>query len=388
MAIKYLTGAIPVMLSSKGYGLLWDNYAESKFSGTEKNSTEFKYVSKSGKMVDYYFFYGPLFDHIIDLYRTITGKAPMYPKWSFGLFQSQDRYKTQQEVLTPAAEYRKNHIPVDVIVQDWYYWFPLPMGSHVMYPPVYPDPKAIVDELHNEHIHGMISIWPCFGSGTNNFDALKAGENLNDITWDNFTTHTRDTYYDAHSPKAREMYWGQVRDSLVKRYGWDAWWVDQCEPDTEDPNDRKKANFFTGKGLDYFNNILWNIQKGIYQKWRRDINGKRIFLLARQAFAGQQRNAATLWSSDITTTFASFKNQVPQAINACASGIPYWTSDIDGYLSRVSPAGVPDWSQPSFRELFTRWFQFGAFSPIFRIHGKGERALFSSNWDAQTKVFC
>jgi alpha-D-xyloside xylohydrolase len=171
----------------------------------------------------------------------------------------------------------------------------------------------------------------------------------------------------------------------VRRFGWDAWWVDQCEPDTEDPNDRKKSTFATGKGIDYFNSYSLVHTKGIYDKWRRDIPGKRIFLLARQAFAGQQRNAATLWSSDITTTFASYKNQVPQAINACVSGIPYWTSDIGGYLSRVSPQGVPDWSEPGFRELFTRWFQFGAFSPIFRIHGKGERALFSGNWDEQTK---
>ena len=337
MAIKYLTGAIPVLLSTKGYGLLWDNYAESKFYGTIAGNTQFKYVSESGKMVDYYFFYGPSFDHIIDLYRTITGKAPMYPKWAFGLFQSQDRYKTQEEVLSVKDNYRKNHIPVDVIVQDWYYWFPLPIGSHVMYPSAYPNPKAMVDELHKANIHGMISIWPCFGSGTKNFDALKAAGNLTDITWDNFTTHTRDTYYDAHSPKAREMYWQQARDSLVRRFGWDAWWVDQCEPDTEDPNDRKKSVFATGKGIDYFNTYSLVHTKGIYEKWRRDIKGKRIFLLARQAFAGQQRNAATLWSSDITTTFASFKNQVPQAINACVSGIPYWTSDIGGYLSRVSP---------------------------------------------------
>jgi alpha-D-xyloside xylohydrolase len=181
------------------------------------------------------------------------------------------------------------------------------------------------------------------------------------------------------------MYWDQARDSLIKRYGWDAWWVDQCEPDTKDPNDRKKAIFYTGKGIDYFNTYSLEHTKGIYNKWRRDIPKKRIFLLARQAFAGQQRNAATLWSSDITTTFASFKNQIPQAINACVSGIPYWTSDIGGYLSHVFPEGIPDWSQPSYRELFTRWFQFGTFSPIFRIHGKGERALFSDNWDAHTK---
>ncbi|MBC7890302.1 MAG: glycoside hydrolase family 31 protein [Ferruginibacter sp.] len=386
MAIKYLTGAIPVMLSTRGYGLLWDNYAESKFFGSEAGNTQFSYVSESGKMIDYYFFYGPSFDRIIDGYRMITGKAPMYPKWAFGLFQSQDRYKKQDEVISVKDNYRKNHIPVDVIVQDWYYWYPLPIGSHVMIPSGYSNPKRMVDELHKANIHGMISIWPCFGTGTNNFDALKAAGNLTDITWDNFTTHTRDTYYDAHSPKAREMYWQQARDSLVKRFGWDGWWVDQCEPDTEDPNDRKKSMFATGQGIDYFNSYSLVHTTGIYEKWRRDIPKKRIYLLARQAFAGQQRNAATLWSSDITTTFASYKNQVPQAINACVSGIPYWTSDIGGYLSRVSPEGVPDWSKPDFRELFTRWFQFGTFSPIFRIHGKGERALFSNNWDAPTKA--
>lgn len=385
MAIKYLTGAIPVMLSTKGYGLLWDNYAESKFYGAEEANTQFTYVSESGKMVDYYFFYGPSFDEVINSYRTITGKAPMYPKWAFGLFQSQDRYKTQPEVLTPAAAYRKAHIPVDAIVQDWYYWYPLPIGSHTLYRPAYPDPKGMVDQLHQQNFHGMISIWPCFGSGTKNFDALKAAGNLTGITWDNFTTHTRDTYYDAHSPKAREMYWQQARDSLIKPFGWDAWWVDQCEPDTEDPNERKKADFFTGKGIDYFNSYSLEHTKGIYQKWRRDVAGKRIFLLARQAFAGQQRAAATLWSSDISTTFPTLRNQIPQAINACASGIPYWTSDIGGYISRTAKGGVPDWTQPSMRELFIRWFQFGAFCPIFRIHGRGERALFSSNWDEATR---
>lgn len=385
MAIKYLTGAVPVMLSTKGYGLLWDNYAESKFYGAEKNNTQYTYVSESGKMVDYYFFYGPSFDSIINSYRTLTGKAPMYPKWAFGLFQSQDRYKTQAEVLAPAAAYRNAHIPVDAIVQDWYYWYPLPIGSHVMYPAAYPNPTAMVDQLHDAHFHAMISIWPCFGSGTNNFNALKASGNLTSLVWNNIITHTPDTYYDAHSPKAREMYWDQARDSLIKRYGWDAWWVDQCEPDVSDPNDRKTADIYTGKGIDYFNSYSLVHTEGLYNKWRRDINGKRIFLLVRQAFAGQQRNAATLWSSDITTTFHDFKDQVPQGLNACASGLPYWTSDIGGYLSRTSPEGVPDWKKPAMRELFIRWFQFGTFCPIMRIHGKGERALFSKNWDEKTR---
>ncbi len=385
MAIKYLTGAIPVLLSTKGYGLLWDNYAESKFYGTENNNTQYSYVSESGKMVDYYFFYGPFFDTIISSYRNITGKAPMYAKWAYGLFQSQDRYKTQQEVLNAAAAYRNAHIPVDAIVQDWYYWYPLPIGSHVMYPEAYPNPKAMVDSLHNEHYHAMISIWPCFGEGTNNFNALKAAGNLTSLVWMNIITHKPDTYYDAHNPNAREMYWQQARDSLIKRYGWDAWWVDQCEPDVADPNDRKRANIYTGKGIDYFNSYSLVHTEGLYNNWRRDINDKRIFLLVRQAFAGQQRNAATLWSSDIQATFAAFKVQVPQGLNACASGIPYWTSDIGGYILYSAPEGAPDWKLPEKRELFIRWFQFGTFCPIMRIHGKGERALFSKNWDEKTR---
>lgn len=387
MLIKYMTGAIPVMLSIKGYGLLWDNYSASNFYGAEAANTQYKYVSESGKMVDYYFFYGPGFDHVIDLYRTASGKAPMYPKWTFGLIQSQDRYKSQAEILSVKDNYRKNHIPVDALVQDWFWWSPLPIGSHVMSPDRYPDPKAMVDELHKANLHTMISIWPVFGSGTKNFDALKSKGFLTSITWDNFVTHTFDTYYDAHNPRARDLYWAQARDSVVKRYGWDAWWVDQCEPDNGSLLDeRRKADFSVGKGIDYFNTYSLEHAKGLYKGWRADIPGKRAYFLIRQAFAGSQHYAATLWSSDVTTTFRALKSQVPQGINACVSGMPYWTSDIGGYLSRTSPDGIPDWSEPQYRELFTRWFQFGTFCPIMRIHGKGERALFSKNWDANTKA--
>jgi alpha-D-xyloside xylohydrolase len=385
MAIKYLTGAIPVLLSTKGYGIYWDNYSASNFYGAEAGNTKFKYVSESGKQVNYFFFYGPGFDRIIDLYRTATGKAPMFPKWSFGLFQSQDRYLSQAEVLGVKDNYRNNHIPVDVIVQDWYYWDPLPIGSHVMKPERYPNPKAMVDELHKANLHAMISIWPVFGKNTPNYNALDKAGFLTSITWDNVVTHTFDTYYDAHNPKARDMYWQQARDSLVKRYGWDAWWVDQCEPDNGKLLDeRRKADFSVGKGIDFFNTYSLEHTKGLYKGWRNDIDkNKRAFFLVRQAFAGQQRNATTLWSSDITCTFDAYKSQVPQGINACASGIPYWTSDIGGYHLGWQ---APDWSKPEMRELFTRWFQFGAFSPIFRIHGKGERAMFSKNWDDNTKA--
>ncbi|MGC9150923.1 MAG: TIM-barrel domain-containing protein [Microbacter sp.] len=384
LAIRYMTGAIPVLLSTKGYGLMWDNYAASKFYGALDNNTKYQYVSESGKMVDYYFIYGPSFDQIIASYRETTGEAPMFPKWSFGLFQSQDRYKSQAEILSVKDNYRNNHIPVDCIVQDWYYWEPDVIGSHVMWPARYPNPKAMIDELHNAHIHAMISIWPVFGKGSANYNALFNAGYLTTIWWDNVMTHHHDWYYDPYSQKARLMYWQQANDSLMSRDGWDAWWADQCEPDNGNLLDaRKQCNFSIGKGIDYFNTYSLMHTKGIYDNWRRDIPDKRVFILARQAFAGQQRNAATLWSSDVTCTWRAFKSQVPQGINACTSGIPYWTSDIGGYHLNW---GAPDWATPANRELFTRWFQFGTFCPIFRIHGKGERALYSDNWDAKTKA--
>jgi len=384
LAIKYMTGAIPVLLSNKGYGLLWDNYSASNFYGAEAGNTKYKYVSESGTMVDYYFIYGPDFDQIIASYRDATGAAPMFTKWAFGLFQSQDRYKSQTEVLSVKDGYRNNKIPVDCIVQDWFYWEPNVIGSHIMWPERYPNPKLMVDELHKANIHAMISIWPVFAKGTQNYNEMAKAGNLTDITWDNVMTHTFDNYYDAHSAKARDMYWHQAKDSLIGRHGWDAWWVDQCEPDNGSLLDlRKQSTFALGRGIDFFNTYSLMHSEGLYKNWRHDIAGKRAFFLIRQSFAGAQRNAATLWSSDISCTWKAFKSQVPQGINSCASGIPYWTSDIGGYHLNWA---APEWSKPIQKELFTRWFQFGTFSPIFRIHGKGERALFSDNWDAKTKA--
>lgn len=389
MAIRYMTGSIPVMLSTKGYGLFWDNYSVSNFYGTEAGNTKFKYVSESGDKVDYYFVYGPDFDKVISTFRNASGNAPMFPKWAFGLFQSQDRYKSQAEVLSVKDGYRNNNIPVDCIVQDWFYWEPNVIGSHVMWPERYPNPKAMVDELHKANIHAMISIWPVFSAGTKTFDQMTHSGNMTDIRWMNVMTNILDYYYDAHSPQARDLYWKQAYDSLISRHGWDAWWVDQCEPDNGnvgDPNFmdlRRKSHFSIGRGIDYMNTFSLQHSTGLYEHWRKDIPEKRPVFLIRQAFAGQQRNSAILWSSDITCTWNAYKNQVPQGINACASGIPYWTSDIGGYHFHWQ---APDWSAPINRELFTRWFQFGTFSPVFRIHGKGERAIFSNNWDAPTKA--
>jgi alpha-D-xyloside xylohydrolase len=385
LIIRYMTGAMPVLVSNKGYGLMWDNYSPSNFYGGEAANTKFKYESESGAMIDYYFFYGPELDHVIGSYRVATGAAPMFPKWSLGLFQSQDRYKSQHELLAVKDKYRNNNIPLDCIVQDWFYWEPDVIGSHHLWPARYPDPKSMVDELHKANIHAMISIWPVFAAGTRNYDAMKKAGNLTSLVWDNVMTKTPDSYYDAHSENARAMYWQQAKDSLIAKHGWDAWWVDQCEPDNGNENLdlRRQCTFPIGRGIDYFNTYSLTHTTGLYNHWRADIGGKRAFFLVRQAFAGQQRNATTLWSSDITCTWRAFQSQVPQGINACASGIPYWTSDIGGY--RDFNWTAPNWTLPSNKELFTRWFQFGTFSPIFRIHGKGERALFSDNWDDKMK---
>jgi alpha-D-xyloside xylohydrolase len=389
MAIRYMTGAIPVLLSTKGYGLLWDNYSVSNFYGAEDGNTKFKYQSESGNMVDYYFIYGPDFDQIISSYRAATGTAPMFAKWAFGLFQSQDRYKSQAEVLSVKDKYRNAKIPVDAIVQDWFYWEPNVIGSHVMWPERYPDPKAMVDELHKANFHAMISIWPVFSKGTKTYDQMAHSGGMTDMKWMNVMTNILDNYYDAHSAQARDLYWKQAYDSLIGRYNWDAWWVDQCEPDNGNIGEknfmdlRRQSNFAIGRGIDYMNTYSLMHSQGLYEHWRRDIPNKRAFFLIRQSFAGEQRNAATLWSSDITCTWNAYKSQVPQGINACASGIPYWTSDIGGYHFHWQ---APDWSAPINRELFARWFQFGTFSPIFRIHGKGERAMFSDNWDAPMKA--
>jgi alpha-D-xyloside xylohydrolase len=386
LIIRYMTGAMPVLVSNKGYGLMWDNYSPSNFYGGEAGNTKFKYESESGTMIDYYFFYGPELDHVIASYRLATGAAPMFPKWSLGLFQSQDRYKSQHELLAVKDKYRNNNIPLDCIVQDWFYWEPDVIGSHHLWPARYPDPKSMVDELHKANIHAMISIWPVFAARTRNYEAMKKAGNLTSLVWDNVMTKTPDNYYDAHSENARAMYWQQAKDSLIAKHGWDAWWVDQCEPDNGNENLdlRRQCTFPIGRGIDYFNTYSLTHTTGLYNHWRADIAGKRAFFLVRQAFAGQQRNATTLWSSDITCSWRAFQSQVPQGINACASGIPYWTSDIGGY--RDFNWTAPNWTLPSNKELFTRWFQFGTFSPIFRIHGKGERALFSDNWDDKMKA--
>lgn len=358
--------ALPFLLSTKGYGLLWDNYSQTVFSANLADNSLYQFDSESGSMVNYYFMYGPEADDIINQYRIATGKAPLFPKWAYGLFQSKDKYSSANELISMVNKYRNAGFPLDCIVQDWDYWTPDYWGSHTMNPSRYPDPKALVDSLHALNVHTMISIWPVFHKNSRNYQSLK---DIDAIYPSGGSHH----FYDPHNDEAKEIYWNQANTQLFSKYGWDAWWADNNEPQGY-PDAVERKNFMTAKGpgVTYYNTYPIEHTAGFYQGWRKDIPDKRAFVLSRSAFPGQQRYATAAWSGDILSTWNDFQNQLSAGLNFCLSGIPYWTTDIGGYF-------YVDWSTPNNNELMVRWFQYGAFCPIFRIHGQGEKSMVSTS---------
>jgi alpha-D-xyloside xylohydrolase len=373
---------IPVLVSNKGYGLFWDNYSTTSFAGNVSGNTRYSFSSETGDLVDYYFFYGPTIDQVIASYRTATGAAPLFPKWSYGLFQSKDHYQSSAELTSVQQGYRNNNIPVDVIVQDWQYWSPYVWGSHFMDPSRYPDPAAIVKQLHAANIHTMISIWPLYQTrvgGTEmkagelaNFNALNAINALYPTTTANGVYH----FYDTFNAMARTLVYQQAYDRLIGNYGWDAIWADNTEPQSYPEGvNVHAADTALGKGAFNINAYPLEHNRAVYEGWRKvGPNGKRVYILTRSAFAGQQRFAAGCWSGDIDATQAVYVDQIPAGLSFAISGMPYWTTDIGGYF------GTPT------EELFTRWFQFGAFCPTFRIHGQAAKELYGSQWSAQGKA--
>jgi len=364
--------ALPFMVTTRGYGLLWDNYSTTNFYGNVSSNTKYQFSSESGKMIDYYFMYGPEIDEIISDYRTASGAAPLFPKWAYGLFQSKDKYSTSAEILKIAKQYRAAKFPLDCIVQDWDYWTPDYWGSHTMNATRYPNPKALIDSLHAMNLHSMISIWPVFHSSTTNYQQFNA---INAVYPSDGSHH----FYDPHNDAAKKIFWNQVNNQLFSKYGWDAWWADNDEPQGY-PDGFDRKNFITAKGpgVTYYNTYPIEHTAAVYNGWRQDITNKRSFTLSRSAFSGQQRYATAAWSGDITSTWAAFQNQLSAGLNFCLSGIPYWTTDIGGYT-------YTDWSTAANQELMIRWFQYGSFCPIFRIHGQGDKALVSNTFTKSTK---
>ena len=369
--------SVPLMLSSKGYGIFWNNTSRSRFNNRFANIL---YISSEvADVIDYYFLYGPDFDNIIASYRDLTGQAPMFGKWAYGFWQCKNRYKSQDEILGVARKYRELHIPVDNIVQDWFWWN---RKGEFVFNKNYPDPKAMVDQLHAENFHLMISIWPFFEPGSANYDYMdKKGWFVDKFKYAKPPYHTNAmAVYDATSPEARKYYWDEVNKGLFS-IGLDAWWMDTTEPETEGQEDNILINhqLAAGSGNRYVNVFPLLDTQAVYQGQRSASDKKRVFILSRSAFAGSQRNGVTAWSGDINSDWLSFRRQVPAGLNFAVSGIPYWTTDIGGFVF-----GSP--TDPAFRELFVRWFQFGTFNPILRVHGTrnpDENELWSYGPDAQ-----
>jgi alpha-D-xyloside xylohydrolase len=349
--------SVPFFVSSNGYGMLWNNASRSRFNNRFLHAL---YISSEvADTIDYYFIYGPDFDRIIGDYRELTGQAPLFGKWAYGFWQCKNRYSSQEELLGVAHKYRDLNIPVDDIVQDWFWWNT--MGEPV-FNKNYPDPAGMIADLHQNHFHVMFSFWPFFNPGTPVYDDMdRRGFFIARSVVGGFHPAGH-ALYDAFNPAARAYYWGLL-DPLFKM-GADAWWLDTDEPETEgqETNILETSKVAIGSGARYANLFPLMTTSAVYQGQRSASDQKRVFILSRSAFAGAQRNSITAWSGDVESNWLSFQRQIPAGLNFELSGLPYWTTDIGGFVT-----GYPD--DPAYRELFVRWFEYGAFCPIFRVHG-------------------
>jgi len=351
--------SIPMLLSSNGYGIFWNNASRSRFNNRFLSALYLS--SEVAEAIDYYFLYGPEFDKIIAGYRELTGAPPLFGKWAYGFWQCKNKYNTQEELLGVAHKYRQMHIPADNIVQDWFWWYT--MGEPVFDKARYPDPPGMVDDLHKSNFHLMISFWPFIRPGTKTYEDMDQKGFFIDRTKVVSFHPARMALYDAFNPEARKYYWNLMDQALFK-IGVDAWWLDTTEPETEDreTNVLVTNKTYLGNGARYSNAFPLMTTGAVYQGQRSESDKKRVFILSRSAFAGAQRNGAAVWSGDVNSDWIFFKKQIPAGLNYSISGLPYWTTDIGGFVS-----GNPD--DPDYRELFIRWFQFGTFNPILRVHG-------------------
>jgi alpha-D-xyloside xylohydrolase len=340
----------------------------------------FSLWSEVGDQIDYYFIYGNNLDEVISGYRTITGTAPMMPKWAMGFWQCRERYKTQDELLDVVREFRKRNIPIDNIVQDWFYWPEDKWGDHDFDLSRFPDASAMNKELHDKlNANIMISVWPKFYVGTKNYNAFndKGGlykRNVEVEQKDWVGTGYVSTFYDVYSEGARKLFWDQINEKLFSR-GFDAWWLDATEPDLQSNlSDTERilrmGPTALGSASRFANSYSLMNAKGIYEGQRKTDPNKRVFILTRSAFAGQQRYSAATWSGDIASRWYDLKAQVSAGLNFALSGNPYWTVDIGGFSVEPRFENQTEKDTDEWRELNTRWFQLGAFLPLFRSHGQ------------------
>jgi len=362
--------------SAKGYGLFWDNYSPTTFSD-DQNATSFS--SEVGDCIDYYFMNGGNADGVIAQMRDLTGQAPMFPLWTYGFWQSKERYKSQDELVGVVKKYRELGVPLDGIIQDWQYW-----GNNYLWNameflnPEFYDPKKMVDDVHAQNAHMIISIWSSFGPMTKPYKELdKIGALYNFDTWPqsgsekwppnpDYPSGVR--VYDAYNPVARDIYWKYLNQGLFST-GLDGWWMDSTEPDHFNP---KPEDFNTKTYLGSFRKVrnaypLLTVG-GVAQHQRSVTSDKRVFILTRSVFAGQQRYGSNTWSGDIVASWETLRNQISGGLNLSLCGIPYWNCDIGGFFLWNFKKKLED---AEYRELYARWIEFGAFCPMMRSHGEG-----------------
>ena len=362
--------ANPVLLSTRPYGIFWDNYSKTLF---DDNADGASFWSEVADAVDYYFIYGSTMDDVIAGYHELTGGVPMFPKASFGFWQSKERYKSFDELTEVVAEYRKRKIPIDNIVQDWEYWGGLPHWNSLQFEPTnFANPKEVIRKLHDQYnVSVMLSVWPGFGEQTEIYKELEKADALFDEpTWANYKV------MDIYNPKAQELFWKHLKKGLFDN-GIDGWWLDATEPsfregftqDRQEEVTKSAGQTYIGSFDRYLSVYSLFLSKVMYDNLRSQ-NNKRVSILTRSAFAGQQKYGTAVWSGDVSSSWDVFKKQIPAGLNFCMTGIPYWTSDIGGFFVTTRggeyPKGLED---PAYKELYLRWFQQVAFSPIFRAHG-------------------
>lgn len=347
-------------------------------------------ASETGKAVDYYFVAAADPDAAIAGYRRLTGKAVMLPKWAYGFWQSRERYKTEDELVGVLEEYRRRGIPIDNLVLDWFYWPEDAWGSHAFDAARFPDPKAMVEKVHALDAHVMISVWPKFYPATEHYRALNDrgcmfNKNIERGNLDWVGPGYADAFYDAFDADCGALYWQQVHDSLDV-LGFDAWWLDASEPDMHSnlsPGERKDLMTpnARGTGAEVFNAYALPHAETVYAGERDAGDDRRAFILTRSGFGGIQRAAAAVWSGDVGSRWGNLREQIAAGIGIGLSGMPYWTFDIGGFTPEdrfrwaasgdaLSIAGMAPELRDEWQELNLRWFQFGAFAPLFRSHGQ------------------
>jgi alpha-D-xyloside xylohydrolase len=361
--------SIPFLLSNLGYGFLWNNPAIGRVE-LGRNGTH--WVAEASRQLDYWVTAGDTPADILDHYTEVTGRVPLLPQFAAGFWQCKLRYRTQEELLAIAREYKQRGLPLSVIVVDFFHW--TAFGDWKFDPDCWPDPTAMVRELDELGIKLMVSVWPTISAQSVNFDEMKRKGWL--IHTARGTAAYRPSidkgqtdmvyiyYYDATNPAARQFVWQQVRENYY-RCGIKVWWLDACEPEMV-PFDPDNLRFYLGDGQAVANIYPLLHEQGFYEGMRAE-GEKDIISLCRSGWAGSQRCAAAIWSGDIPSTFEALQVQVRAGLNIGLSGISWWTTDIGGF---GAPGGNIE--SPYFRELIVHWFQYGAFCPLFRLHGYRE----------------